>query len=173
MAEIPPASGKRFHFFRVIDTGGPPWLLHDYRHHELWTFGHGPPESPTLERLRTERPSDFEILAGLELMPGRLLLATAEGLGVLSVADDRLEPWSRPAPAGGVNALARDGGGRIWLGGSGLWLLDETDTLHELSRLPVVSAALISDIVADPDDPNGVVVSLGDRGLIFVGTDPN
>jgi len=80
-----------------------------------------------------------------------------------------LRPFLRKGPpAENVRAIARDGNDRLWFAGSGLWVLDDRDNLHDLSAIPIFKGAEIVDLVPEGAQANSIVVSLGDRGLVLV-----
>ncbi|MBI4954270.1 MAG: hypothetical protein HY908_19755 [Myxococcales bacterium] len=102
---------------------------------------------------------------------GGLVLATDRGLRALPAAGGRAE--AGPADVGEVSlsALTRDGRGRLWVGGAGLWLHDPaTGKLHELAG--ALGHRGVVALAPDPDDPDGVLASFGASGAALRATAP-
>ena len=69
-----------------------------------------------------------------------------------------------------MRVLALDGAGRLWLAGAGLWVV-VGDRAVDLSSLPPLNGVDVIAMIADPHRRDGVIVSLGDRGLLYVATE--
>jgi hypothetical protein len=68
--------------------------------------------------------------------------------------------------------MADTGRGRLWLGGEGLAVLEaDGKTLHPLDELPMPGRSRIDAIAADPAHPDGAIVAVEDRGVVFVRLD--
>jgi ligand-binding sensor domain-containing protein len=99
-----------------------------------------------------------------------LLLATPRGLRTLDPTSGRVATASIAAPGYPVGTLARDGLGRLWLAGQGLWMASpDGAALHRLDALPMLGRTRVYALGRDVDHPDGVIVSLGPRGVVFVG----
>jgi hypothetical protein len=139
----------------------------DEREHRLWTFEIGDKEV-RIEPWRLEDPS-VEVHAALSLPTGGDLVATSGGLWQLDESHARLAETNLPQIPDGVRALGRDGSGRIWLGGSAVWVVDPNENrLREVSGIPLFPGAEVVAIAPNPDDPQGIIASLGDRGVLFI-----
>jgi hypothetical protein len=96
-----------------------------------------------------------------------LLLATNHGLCAFNVK------WGtcnllRPEGLGDeVSLFMRDGTRRLWLGGSGLWVL--RDEKHADAMAPVLPMLADTRVVALAEAPDGrLVIGLEDRGAVFL-----
>ena len=67
-----------------------------------------------------------------------------------------------------MTTFARDGRGRLWLAGGGLWLGKPDRSLLDLEPVPSVGRGSIATIVPDPKHEDGVIVAAGDRGVMFL-----
>jgi hypothetical protein len=77
------------------------------------------------------------------------------------------------SPDRAIRRIARDGLNRLWLGGDGLWMIDaDGKRLHDLSPLPMVGRSAVAALAADPSRRDGVIVSLGVRGVVFIKVEP-
>ena len=161
---------RGYHPFRVIPTSTQPWLLHDHRNHELWKLEYGSdPERPRASRIFLAETGEPKVYGGVVLKDDTVLLATSQGLGLLPSVGEAMRPFSRGRPQlEKVRAVGRDDSDRLWFGGSGLWVLDEHNNLHDLSAIPIFEGAEVLDLVADAAQPSGMAVSLGERGLVLV-----
>lgn len=65
---------------------------------------------------RIDVPADMTVRAVLPLPAGDVLVGGSSGLWRWRKADGRLAPWPASAIQGDIQALARDRGGRIWVG---------------------------------------------------------
>jgi hypothetical protein len=66
--------------------------------------------------------------------------------------------------------LARDGSGRLWLGGDGLSIVESDGNVVELDPLPGAGTRRVNVLVPDPDHPDGIVAAF-DRSVIFARMD--
>jgi hypothetical protein len=91
----------------------------------------------------------------------RVLAATGAGLRILDTDSLTYAPSLIPQPHWTVTQIARDGAGRIWLGGEGLWLLDG-DRAHDFSA----SRCLGREItwMGGTSDKDAIAVSVDGRG---------
>jgi hypothetical protein len=156
---------------RTIGDAGPPWLLLDRDETQLLSLVYGSEfKDPKLDAVRiTEAGAALKILDAIPLSKGELLLATDKGLRRFEIASAKVQPSPLPVPDRPVTSLARDGLGRVWLAGEGLWVVDaDGKRLHDCGSLPMMGRTEIVTIAADPERRDGVIVSLGERGVAFV-----
>jgi len=81
------------------------------------------------------------------------------------VRDSEGRSWRTPHSVEVVH-LGREQ--RLWLAGSGLWLRDERAAIHHFSLVPVAADPTVSDLIADPVDPLGVLLAVGERGVVRI-----
>jgi len=81
-----------------------------------------PSRKPAVKKLEGV-PSDAR--HALAWDPGHLLIAARSGLCLYDFAASKCSPWPNGPKSDRIKLLARDGAGRIWLAGRGLWALDE------------------------------------------------
>jgi hypothetical protein len=157
------------YFGDVVSSGGPPWIYHSNTdEHQLYRLNPG--RQPTEARLEKVAVGEKDrVLDILELEPGRFLLATDGGLKMWKSGDLTFSPPMIVPPSRKVWSLARDGSGRIWLGGEGLWLV--TDKLIALDEVPHVSSMRVWSLEANPRDSLGVIVSPHGNPTLFVSVD--
>ena len=150
----------------VVSSGGPPWIYHSNSDgHQLYKLSIGKHASESLlERVAVSEEDRVRDI--LELEPGRFLLATDGGLKTWKAGDLTFSPPTIVPPSREVWRLVRDGSGRIWLGGQGLWLV--TDKVIELEDVPHVSSMRVWSLEADPVNPHGVIVSPRGKPTLFV-----
>jgi hypothetical protein len=72
--------------------------------------------------------------------------------------------------ASAVRVLTLDGAGRLWLAGAGPWVVVGKRAL-DLSSLPPLAGSEVIAMVADPHRRDVVIVSIGERGLLYVATE--
>jgi len=152
---------------RVVSSGGPPWILHcNSDRHQLFRLAIGPgPNEARIERLlENEKDRVRDIL---ELEPGHFLLATDGGLKSWQGGAETFAPPAVPLPPRKVWTLARDGSGRIWMGGEGLCLF-HAGKLIVLEEVPRAASMRVWVLAADPDDPYGIIASSDGDPLLFV-----
>ncbi len=70
-------------------------------------------------------------------------------------------------PGRKIRRLARDGLGRLWLGGEGL-ILVEGGKVQAMDTLPMLDREEVRALAADPDHRDGIVAAIEDRGVVFV-----
>ncbi|HWE37072.1 MAG TPA: hypothetical protein VG406_10935, partial [Isosphaeraceae bacterium] len=156
---------------RAIGDAGPPWLLLDRDDKQILGLSYGPDfKEPKLDAVKVvENGATLKVHDAIPWSKGELLLATEKGLRRLDIASGKVEPSPLPAPDRPITSLARDGLGRVWLAGEGLWLADPDGTrLHDCGPLPMMGRTTVVTIAADPGHRDGIIVSLGERGVAFV-----
>jgi hypothetical protein len=155
---------------KPLNTNGPPWLL--LSDEQLWELDPGKNgEKPrfTLMELR----EDNKVLSINDAIPwtdGALLFATDAGLRAYDHVAQKLSRVDFPEPPEPATHLARDGRGRLWLGGSkGLWLVEPGAKAPEtFAHMPWVGRSEVHALAADPKHEDGVIAALGERGVAFV-----
>lgn len=128
-------------------------------------------ETPRLDVIPVHDEDDrrLAIRDAIPWEPGVLLLATYEGLRLLDLDEPIVGPSPIGRPDGTVRRLCRDGSGRLWLAGDGLWLVDpETDEPVAMEALPMLGRSKVAAIAPDPERPDGVVAAIEGRGVVFV-----
>jgi hypothetical protein len=159
---------------RLLGGHAPPWLYFDRGEHELVRFDPGddrtaPSELPVHLTWEGKKLEVLDVIAESERS---LLLASEAGLLRYSLAGGTLTTTEVIAPNQPVYSLARDGKGRLWLLGKELYLLSPGDHRARAIRglpLSVKTGRLLGTTAAHP---NGVVVGLDRRGILFVETEP-
>lgn len=176
VAELPDGLGS---FFRneplgleSLNADGPPWLLLDHLGRSLWRLEPGVRgEAPQFARVEIrDGEKALRVSGGIPWPDGALLLATDAGLRAYAPAAGTTARVDLPEPARPATVLARDGLGRLWLGGDdGLWLSEPGAKAPEaLDRIPGIGRGVVSGLVPDPEHADGVIAALGSRGVAFV-----
>ena len=98
------------------------------------------------------------------------LFATSAGLRTYDFAEKTWTTVDLAVDGSAVRVLALDGAGCLWLAGAGLWVVVR-DRAVDLSSLPPLAGVDVIAMIADPHRREGVIVSLGDRGLLYVATE--
>jgi streptogramin lyase len=150
---------------RALGQGSPPWIL----------FG-----EEKLYRLNPGKASDDATLTPIPLpaelgkvndavvfKTGQILMACTAGLRLFDEKSGKVSECPFELPKGEVRALCRDGRGRTWLAGSSIWMVDAKGNVHDLGKLNRFGITP-QTIGADSTDPAGVIISLGERGVLFV-----
>jgi hypothetical protein len=97
-----------------------------------------------------------------------VLLATQVDICLLDIARSNCPRFPGAPRAGAVNVIARDAAGRFWLGGRGLWALDEQNRFVRFdTAAPFLAGAEVHSITSDRQR---VAFSLGERGVAIVET---
>lgn len=130
----------------------------------------GPGSTARLQRLEVSldgRP--VAVSDALAIDADRVLIATGSGLAVYDVVSGRVSRVALAGLDGEVHRLVRDGSGRIWIGGRGLWLLDGlVRAIAVRAAVPAVIDTDVDGLVARGDR---LYLALGDRGLAVVDAD--
>ena len=102
-----------------LNTNGPPWLLLDGYHDNLWRLDHGAQgDKPRLTRVEiTEGGKTLRVDDAIPWPDDSLLLATDAGLRAYSPDVRKLSRVDFPEPPQPATTLVRDGLGRLWMGG--------------------------------------------------------
>jgi hypothetical protein len=165
---------------RALDTRGPTYWIHDEIGKRLYRLGRparsGEGATPVEARMAVvdvrEGGVPLDVLAA-EPWGERVLLATTAGLRLLSVGDGgfvSLSPAPLSIPAGAaITRIARDGLGRLWLGGQGLWLVTRAgaEPMALNDSLPLRHAA-VAALGRSPIDAHQMMVAFQNRGVMAV-----
>lgn len=119
----------------------------------------------------TDKSRDYaeSVTAAIPWAENQLMVATEEEIALLDMKTRR--HYRQSKPGAGSDTLCRDGLGRVWVGGPGLWISNSTTTPLSLRpvSIPELSRFYVYSLIADPEHPDGVLASLGGtRGLIAV-----
>jgi hypothetical protein len=150
---------------RVVGKGGPPWLLHAEA--GLYRLDPGKGEGNATLKPVPLPAKVGKVYDALPLAPGKLLLATDAGLRAFVEDGGKLTDAPFTPPKAKVVALCRDGRGRLWLAGGGVWLVDAEGKVHSLDKVRLVGDS-VRAIGADSAHDDGVIVALGKRGVLFL-----
>jgi hypothetical protein len=170
---------------RTVGDAGPPWFLLDRDRGHLLSLAYGREvEDPRLNLIPVaEGDHTLRIHDAIPWERDRFLLATDRGLRIYEAASGKLSPAPLPAPERPVTMLCRDGRGRLWLGGAGLWMAEaDGKTLHPFDALPMIGRPAVpapdvpsmwrrfavTALAADPKRDDGIIAALGERGVAFV-----
>ena len=151
----------------VLGGAAPPWLLLEKTTGSLASLT---PSGDTV-LVRSVRHQGGDLHDAVRWGNG-WLFATSRGLRLYDADRNRWSASRLDLQDGSVRVLGRDDAGRLWLGGVGLWLLDEKKRLIDLAAIPALRGRDVVAIIADPHRRSGVIVSLGARGLLYVATEP-
>ncbi len=171
---------------QLVPTGGsgPPWNLVDTRSRSLLRLRYEPGyrkarlEPAALEEPGQKRPPNVfdaivdpdgqspNVFDAIAEPDGRLLLATDRGLRAVAADGLAMAPFPID-PGRKIRRLARDGLGRLWLGGEGL-ILVEGGKVQAMDTLPMLDREEVRALAADPDHRDGIVAAIEDRGVVFV-----
>lgn len=101
---------------------------------------------------------------------GTILLASDVGLRVYDPMLKKLSKSDLEEPSKPVFALAKDGLGRLWLGGRrGLWMVEAgSKTGESLEGASWIGRSWVTALAPDPRYKDGVVAALRERGVVLV-----
>jgi hypothetical protein len=165
VGKMPP----RTYVSRAVGGEGPPWI---FEGGEALLALTPPATDPTL--LEKLTPSDAggaeaKVRSAVPLRAGKLLVASDLGLRVADEATGALSAAPFASSGADVTLLGRDGQGRIWLFGARVHLFDpRTGELSLVAHLPLLEASEPIAVGEDPDARDGVIVSIGERGVLFI-----
>jgi hypothetical protein len=147
----------------------------------LWRLGYGAKgDKPQLTSVEIrEAGKSLRVDHAIPWSDASLLLATDAGLRVYYPNARKLSRVDLPEPPQPATTLARDGLGRLWMGGGtiwtarkssrGLWLgVPGAKTPEAFDRVPRVGRNEVHAIAPDPQHADGVVLAFGSRGVAFV-----
>ncbi|MBN2369640.1 MAG: hypothetical protein JXO72_04060 [Vicinamibacteria bacterium] len=150
----------------------PPWIFYDVEYGRLYWIWDGDGVL-RLDNLRfigaTSDPGP--VLDAVYEGAGMVSLATPRGAFRLNVATGQLDEIRSPEPPSRVRSLCRDGVGRLWLVGDRLHLSAASgQSWTSFDELPMVGPTETKRLRSNPDDPQGVILALHDRGVAFLTT---
>jgi len=99
---------------------------------------------------------------------GWSLVATARGLLRFHPEDGALEPIPSPSPGEEVKSLCRDGDGRLWAAGDGLYLSSNEGKNWEPIKLPMLARTYTKRVRPNPESPHGLIIAIPDQGVVFL-----
>ena len=153
---------------RVLPARGQPWYLLEKTSGALYVLSY---EGRSVRLRSVATPTSDTRLEDAVRWNSGYLFATSRGFHVYDAASESWRPAKLGVDGSRVDTLSRDGRGRLWLAGAGLWLLPNGSTrARDLSSLPMLRGVRAVEVIADPHRQGGVIVSLGDRGLLYVST---
>lgn len=131
-------------------------------------------DEPKLAMVRGDAPDARLIVRDAIPWPGGALLATSKGFQTYDSATRRLAKIDLGAPAETVTAMARDGLGRLWLGGEdGLRLVDvESKKSERINPVPGLGDHQVDCLAADPARADGVVAVVNSETVVFIRVSP-
>ncbi|WP_165069846.1 ligand-binding sensor domain-containing protein [Paludisphaera rhizosphaerae] len=164
--------------YGCLTPKGPPWLVvdrdYEYGSAHPWRLV---PDAPDVQRRLTEielseNGEDLWFKAAIPWDNGLTLFATSAGMRTYDVVADQFDKVDFPIPPEPkkLRALARDGRGRLWLGGDqGLFLaVAGAKSVEAFDAIPEFHGVEALALAADPAHADGVIASLGARGVAFV-----
>jgi hypothetical protein len=155
---------------RAASDAGPPWILFSPTEDRLYRLTCGPgQQTPRLEQVQQE--PGIKIHDATPWTDGNVLLATSAGLRVYDPASGHAIPGPVDLPSRDIRAVCRDGSGRLWASADRVWMWDGS-RLHDMGAVPMLDATSVSAMEADPEHPDGVILALGRRGVLFVHASP-
>jgi hypothetical protein len=149
----------------------PPFILHEpARHRLLRLVPHGDGSASFAPLGRGEAGRPLEVLSAIA-DGDQLLIATSRGLRRLDPVTGLLSAHGAPA-VDNISSLARDGQGRVWLAGRGLFLSEDAmgTSLVAVSGPPPLARGSLRLLGADPGEPDTMMVGVdgGGGGVISI-----
>ncbi len=160
--------------FRVVNEAGSRWMVFNWDEEQLFALSYGPEfRNPRLVPIALEEAGlPLKVYDAISWSREEILIATRKGQKLCDIATGQVRPAPLPSPERAVKRLARDGSGRLWLGGEGLWMVDGEGRLHDLAPVPMVGRSEVVALARDAGRRDGVIVSLGTRGVAFLRVEP-
>lgn len=162
----------------AIRTKSPPWAVRDTEEADpgLWRLEPGEGDAaPRLSRVALrEGDVGLTVHGAIAWSDDAVLLSTDTGLRTYAPSTGVLAKVDLPDPEIPADVLARDGLGRLWLGGEeGLRLaVPGAKAVESFADVPPIGKAAVKGLAPDPDHPDGVIAALGPRGVAFVRAAP-
>jgi hypothetical protein len=126
---------------------------------------------PSVTRVELAGPGQppQEIYDAMAWNKGQIILGTDRGVLLYDMGSSGLSKPPFPAPAEKIRALCRDGLGRVWMAGEGLWVTDTAGKqLRDLRAASPVAPANIRILAIDSAHRDGVFTALDRRGALFL-----
>lgn len=158
----------------AVVTKAPPWVIFDRFEHgpELWRLDPGEGDvPPRLSRVPTrEGDAGLTIHGAASWTDDTVALSTDAGLRTYTPSTGVHAKVDLPDPEAPTDVLACDALGRLWLGGgAGLRLaIPGAKAVEAFADVPSIGKAEVLALAPDPDHPDGVIASLGSRGIVFI-----
>ena len=99
---------------------------------------------------------------------GWFLVATAHGLIRFHPDDGAREPIPSPYLGEEIKSLCRDGDGRLWAAGDGVYVSSDEGRNWEPVKLPMLARTYTKKVRPNPENPRGLILALHDQGAVFV-----
>lgn len=158
----------------AIRTKGPPWVVHDAEESgpalRLLDPGRGDAAPSFTRIILREGDAELTVHGATAWSDDAVLLSTNAGLRAYMPSASAHAKVDLPDPENLTGVLARDGLGRLWLGGDdGLRLaVPGAKAVESFADVPPIGRVAVTALAPDPDHPDGVVAGLGPRGVAFV-----
>ena len=160
---------------RVVEAQGPPWLVlagHSDRGANALLLRPAKGTEPTQlvgVKFAGAETKASQIHDAIAWAPGQFVLATDLGVLLYDAATDSLSKPPFPPPNDKIRSLCRDGLGRVWMAGDGLWVTNAAATaVRDIRAAVPIAPADIGSLAADPDHRDGAILALGRRGVLFL-----
>jgi len=153
---------------RVVSASGPPWFLLQ-EPAGLWRLSYDSEGQARLEpvEVKTEDGNTYDAFDAVS-WSGGLLLSTFRELVEFDPVSGKAMKSSLRIPTQGVQRLALDGLGRLWIGDDGLWVFSPgSQEARRVDNVLPLENNYILAIGRDPKRPDTVLV-YGRSGLLSI-----
>jgi hypothetical protein len=96
------------------------------------------------------------------------LIASADGMMRLHIADGRIQRIATPDSSDQVQSLCRDGEGRLWAVGDGLSVSSDEGLHWRNVLLPMLGKTFLKRLRISSSNPKQMLLSLYDRGVVVL-----
>jgi len=158
---------------RLLSSGKAPWLYFHPRKNSLLRFQPGVGKlSPVMARVPLGwKGKKIDVLDAIPDGDGAILLATELGLFRFDPLTRKVTVSTQVPEGEPIHSLAWDGRGRLWLAGKDLRYVPGGQARAKLVEgLPLSDSSTMKLLGKSNAWPNGVVIGLGDRGVMVVKT---
>lgn len=147
----------------ALSTARPPWFVLEQTSGRLFQLSY----EGRRTRLRVVSDGGSRLYDAIPWKKRKGLFATSEGLRTYDLRNDDWARFDLALDQGAVRALTTDSMGRLWIGGAGLSVVARGRVV-DLSGLPALRGVEVVDMIGDPHFVGGVIVSIGERGILYV-----